>query len=397
MKTSHKSVDGQIGSAIVTVLIVVTVAGTLVGTMALASSTRKINVERMANKIKATALAEAGVAQAYSVLITNWTARDSADAFPQMTYGGGVYDCTVVPVGSNVAVITCTGVYQGVAACVVADCRNYGPRDQLPEEDEDDPADTVDAYDYAVVSGGDGNWGGGGTISISNGTVHANGEFAMNGGGTVYGNVESSTLVTGNGTCDIYGDTDAPSYGGKFPAAVHGDVDVTNVPLVTIPAMDLTPYFNEALLDGALGVYTGNKLWTTPPVKPAHGIIWVNGDVKVTGSADWGNLTIIATGNIDWQGGSLTNFSTYPALVSRDGDISITANQTMQGLIFSQNGDVDKGGNGWLKGQIICGGEFTKVGGASAIYYMNMKPTPPGSSGDTGPGPDVIGISAWSK
>lgn len=396
MKKNFGYVSTARGSAIIPAMLVVTVAGILAAAMSYACSVRASNVTRLANKIKATAIAEAGVAKAYTVLVTNWTAREDDAAFPQTVYGGGTYDCTVRPVGSNTAVISSTGIYHSVAVCVIADCRNYGPRGLLPKDGEGDPDIEIDPYAYAVLSGGGGNWGGSGTITISNGTAHANGTFYMNGGGTVYGNVESSVAIDGNGTCDIYGDADAPAYGGKFPAAVHGDAAVTNVPLVTVPDIDLTPYYNEALLDSGIGVYNGNQLWTTPPAIPAHGIIWVNGNVKVTGSANWGNVTIIATGNIDWQGGSLTNFSTYPALVSRDGDISVTANQTMQGLIYAKTGDVAKGGNGLLVGQIICNGEFTKIGGASAISYMNMTPTPPGG-GAAGPGPDVIGLSVWSR
>lgn len=396
MKIFNRPGSSKRGSAIVTVMIVITVAGTLVATMAYSSSVRAMRAAQLADKIKATAIAEAGVAEAYSRIAVNWSLRENPYAFPKTNYGGGTYDCTVTPVGSNVAVISCTGVYHSVAAAVIADCRNYGPRGTI-DDAADDPGNTLDAFDFAVVTGGDGQWGGGGSISISNGTVHANGSFNMNGGGVVNGNVESSTGINGVGSVTINGETDAPSYGGKFPANINGDVDVTNVPLVTIPDMDLTPYFNQAAQGIVPGVYNGDRLWTTPPPKPSNGIIWVNGNVKVTGSADWGDITIIATGNIDWQGGSLKNYSTYPALVSRDGNISVTANQTVEGLIFTETGDFSKGGNGLIKGQIIAGGTFTKIGGASAIYYMNMKPIPPGGTDISGPGPDVIGISAWSK
>ena len=385
------------GSAMIPVMMVLVVAGTLVAALAYASAVRAVTTARLASRIKAAAIAEAGVAQAYLVLVTNWSARESDSAFPLVNYGGGTYDCTILPVGLDVAVITSTGTFHGVAVGVVADCRNRGPRNRLPGAGGGGPGQALDPYRYAVLSGGNGNWGGGGTISISNGTVHANGTFSMNGGGKVFGNVESSIAITGNGTCDIYGDADAPSYGGKFPDAIHGGADVTNVPLVTIPDIDLTPYYNEALLDGGFGLYNGDQLWTTPPSAPEHGIIWVNGNVKVTGNADWGNLTIIATGSIEWQGGSLTNFGTYPALVSRDGDISITANQTMKGLIYAKTGDVSKGGNGLLMGQIICNGEFNKIGGASAIQYMNMQPLPPGGAADDGPGPDLIELSEWGR
>ncbi|MEI6808154.1 MAG: hypothetical protein WCN95_05480 [bacterium] len=394
--------DTKLGSAIVTVMIVVTVAGTLVGTLAYASGVRALNAQRLASKVKATAIAEAGVAQAYSVLTTNWAARYNPDAFPKIAYGGGSYDVTVKPVGSNQAVLVSTGFFGVVVASVMADLYNYSASTNGSSGGSGGSGGGigVGAYGYTIASKGNMGWSGSGdTILAPGGKIHSNGSFKMTGSPKVTGGISSCIKIWLTGSTHITGNAAAPEFN-VAADAITGTKMVGSVPAVTMPGFDDTAYLKWAQDHGAY--YVGNQHFSSGDVVPNGGIMYVKGDLKISSAGKMVGC-FIATGNIDITGsGDQIKVAGYPAFVSMTGDIDIAGSGKSHGLIYAVLGDFDKTGSGDHVGTILCEQVFDAAGSWNLLAYEDSTPVPPGVVPPTGGGSsstpiDNIGISAWQK
>jgi len=220
----------------------------------------------------------------------------------------------------------------------------------------------------------------------------------MTGSKKVIGDISSCERIWLVGSTKITGDAAAPTltYSGT---AISGTKTVGPVTAVTIPDIDLTPYYNQALANGQ--VYAGNQHFSgSDDLAPAGGVMWVNGDLRVSGS---GQLIgcFIATGDIDITGsGDQVQVEKYPAFVSRDGDIDISGSGKSHGLIYVRVGDFDKTGSGDHTGSIICNAAFDAAGSWCTVVYEDSTPVAPGGGGGGGGGStpaDNIGVSAWQK
>ena len=175
------------------------------------------------------------------------------------------------------------------------------------------PVDWSSISNYTVVSGGEITWTGASEFN-GGGGLHSNGKFLRTGSGEVEGDVTTSTeFETLGNSGGIDGDVTAPIISGKT-GNILGAKTVAAVPLVTIPDIDLTPYYIEALANGE--VYTGN-VTINAGESPVGGIMWVDGDLNIAGNADYTG-SYFATGDISITGnGSLTGVSGYPTLARR--------------------------------------------------------------------------------
>lgn len=394
-----KTNDKRLGSAIVTVMMVLTLLGTLIASIAYSSTVRAVNAQRLVSRIKATAIAEAGVAQVYSVLATNWAAR--FNTFSAVNYGGGTYCVSVTPdaLNSNRVVLVSTGQFSVVTASVVADLCNYGasgggggsspPQGGLGAG--------ADAFDYAMVSGGNMTFVGNMDMQISNAWFHANGTMTGNGQQWIRGNVSSSTSID---FPHINGIANAPTVSGDVGTELEGAVSP-----VIIPDIDLTPYYNVATNN--FQVFSGTKSLSGTVTVPG-GVMWVNGNIAFGAGTFTG--CFIATGNITTGTGNdnytFRKVNQYPILVCRDGNmIWQGGNKSLvdfQGLIYLKTGIFDKQGNGDVfgRGSIIAAGGISKNGGWGGMLYEDSTPVPPGGGGGGGGETtpvDLVGLTAWQK
>lgn len=394
MSTQRQFRREQNGSALVAVLTVILVVTAVLGTVAGMSANRAFMARKLSERIKAVAIAEAGASHAYSMLATNFDLRLNDSAFPPTPYHDGYYDVTVKPVGANVAVIYSTGVCGSVSEYVMLDIQRF-PQGSAWWEN---PAATS-AFAYAAVSGGSMTWNGSGTIRVEGGRLHSNSEFNMTGSGIMTGRnsrLSSSVGIRSTGSTIFYGDAAAPAYEGKSPENILGTVTTGAVPVVGIPNIDLTPYYNWALTNGQVFTPSGGTLHLTGSsdyVVPG-GILWVNGNLKISMSGRCIGC-FIATGNIDWSGsGDQIQVNRYPALVSRDGSISISGSGRFTGLIYARNGNFDKTGSGDVVGSIICGGTFDRGGSWNYLAYSNATPVAPGQPMEA---QDIVAVNAWQR
>lgn len=380
MKHKMHSSRWRDGSALLTVLMVVFALSSFVAVMVLASSQRLMMAKGLNDRINAKVLAEAGAADAYHTLSTNFDARDSDDAFPATSYGGGEYDAWVLAIGSDSAVITCTGTYESARETVVLDVERVR---------EGTPASGGGVYDYAVVAGDEVVWTGCGVFTTG-GLIHANGSFKQAGSGELNCDIESSADITMKGNSGfVDGDADAPSIDDKHDK-IWGDKTEHAVETVEIPSLDLTSYYNHALSHGQ--VFNGNIGLSGSYTVPG-GIMWVNGNLTLSGSGTHTGC-FIATGNIKASGGSSqVKVASYPGLVSRDGDIKITGGGDYEGLVYARIGDIEFAGGGSLAGSIVCGGNFKKSGSSTVFNYVDSTPVGPEEGSEDG----RLAVTAWQR
>lgn len=391
MKTLLNTIRGSNnGSALVTVMGVILLIAVVGAGMVTLGRQQIYSARRMRDYAKAQIIAESGANAAYSLLKTNFAARTNPDNFPLTSFGDGTYDATVVSVSSNLASITSTGVCGLARAVVRVDIKNYPLATSNGA-----PIQGQSPYGFAVLSGGYLGWSGGSDLQMSNGWMHGNGYYAANGNNSIFGNIESCTSIGMVGGAQITGTGRAPSISG----GTVGTPVVGPVPLVSIPDIDLAPYYAAAQAQGQ--VFNTATKYLSGNVSPPGGIMWVNGNISMAE----GNYTgcFIATGSIELQTASAnssinnTKVNKYPVLVSRDGNILVKQAKmwTFNGLVYVKTGSFDKQGNGDVvgTGAIIAAGNVTKNGGWTAMLYSDPTPIPPGGNNMTIA--DKVVITAW--
>jgi hypothetical protein len=387
------------GQALLTVMGIIFALCIVLGVVIAASSARTYMAQKLADRTRAVAIAEAGAASAYSVLVTNFSLRTNSAAFPGAAYGGGSYALKVTPVSSNVAVVSSTGTCGIAKEYVVLDVKNYGPYGATNWSSGGTTNGlSTNAFDYAICAGGTLSWAGNADMQMSNGWMHCNAGYSANGNNTIRGNVSSSVSIGMVGGAEITGTGEAPVISGGG----IGNPVIATVPLVPIPIIDLTPYYNAALANGQ--VFTGTKS-LSGTVTPSGGIMWVNGDISIGDGLYTG--CFIATGDISIGGGNASaefvKVNQYPVMASRDGDISVQGGKqsllAFNGLIYCKTGGFNKQGNGNVQGRgsIIAAGGVSKNGGWSGMLYENSTPVPPAGYGGSNPGNYVVGVSAWQR
>ena len=406
------------GSALVTVLIVLTTVTAYLGIVVSSSLQRAYSATKLADRVRAQLVAEAGVTKAYSILVTNWSARIGDESFPEIEYAGGKFDCTVIPNETlNMAKIACIGTYGKDQITVIMDVKNNGS--PTAGTDGSLSAVTNAAYGYGILAGCDIEFNGGSGFNLGNGKVHANGVFLKGGNGdltageltfrestilngtwNIIANVRCDKNITTKGSGDFYGNVECDVLKLGAQSVVNGNKVLGNsvVDNVTIPLIDLTPYYNIALANGQ--VYGSSQVLVgNITVEPEGGVMWVNGrlDVRSTGTMKG---CFIATESIDISGSiDFAAKNGYPLLVSRDGDIDISGGGTYVGLIYAKNGNFEKNGDGDVNGSVICGGSFLAGGNWAVLNYTNVAPPidPNAIAGVSGSCRDVIGVSAWQR
>lgn len=355
------------GSALLMTLAVVFVLSMALGSVIYMGQQRSHTASRLADRSRAIANAEAGIAQAASMLSTNFGLCSNSAAFPATSYAGGSYDVTVTPVSSNRASITSTGVYGTV--------REVASLDVMRVLVTSNPS-AAHATNFAILAGGDLDWAGSMTLNMTGNWMHCNGAFALNGVQTIRGNVSSCVGVDSVGGSTIDGSAMAPSFTRASPGNVTGSATTTNLTPVTIPSLDLTKLYLRA--SSNLQVFAGTKS-ISGTVTPAGGVMWVDGDLNI--GAGYYRGCFVATGDIEMKAASSSSsiiqvpVSNFPAFVSRDGNILVKQAKTLSfdGLIYCKTGSFDKQASGdcMATGQVIAAGNVTKNGSWAGMLYRD--------------------------
>jgi hypothetical protein len=376
------------GFAVLSVLFIIAAISLMLGMLIQIGGQRAFTARRLANQVKALAYAEAGIDYAYSILSLDFDQRNNSALSVETSYAEGSYTLTLTPVSNKYVVINSVGKCGDAVriAEILVDDENAGSGGAT------DPTDysSMEGFNYAVLSGGVFNFGGGGTVVGAK--LHSNSAVDIRGSAGANIDISSSVEIsTGNVT--VEGSLTAPEVDPHQKATIAGGYTETAVPPVGIPDIDLTPYLSWAQKNGEVH----NGFSTSSSYTPAGGILWVNGDVTIDSQAVI-NGSIIATGNIYISGAVGINPTTTTfAMASRDGNIINSSSGTLNGLIYAKTGNYSQTANGTLNGQLMVNGTIKKGGSSDVINYVRSVPTPPGGPGSTTPTTAWPVVSAWQK
>lgn len=391
MTGQNDSYRGKRGAALVTVMAVIgTVSMLLTGVLSMAVHSGFM-ARKLGDRIRATAIAEAGAVRAYTMLVTNFAQRTDANAFPITAYGGGTYDADVVPVSNDMAVVVSEGVYRGTAVTVILDVRDCGG--------SGDPGTSGGApfvCDYAMLCGTL-DFLGCGSISSTSGAarVHSNGDMLISGNAQANVDMESSTYVNVQ-KVTVDGDVTGTSLDVHGQAVITGTASEEPVPLIEIPDINLTPYYLWALAHGE--VCDGDFSMSGGTYTPNGGILWVEGDVSLASDYVFYG-SIIATGEIHVSGsGDVIATTCAFSLVTRDGPrIFNQSTGTIRGVVYVKNGDYRHTANGRVEGSIIVAGNIHKGGNSDVLLYLRHIIQPPDTGAAPTPDDSRVCIVAWQK
>ncbi|HSR87714.1 MAG TPA: hypothetical protein VLL07_02075, partial [Pontiella sp.] len=303
-------------------------------------------------------------------------------------YGDGSFEITLTPISNRYVIVNSTGKCGNAvreAEVVVEDIYAGSGGTEAPDYS------SMEGFNYAILSGGQFNFQGSGYVSGSQ-KMHSNSAIEINGSAQTEINISSTTSIkVGNNT--IEGSITAPSMKVHPHADITGGSSLATVPPVSIPDIDLTPYFNWANDHGE--VYVGD-FSTSSSYSPNGGIMYVIGDVEISSHAVISG-SIIATGNIKITGGAQIQPTTSVfAMATESGNLENTSTGSLEGLVYSKKGNYKQTANGFVKGQIIVGGDVQKGGNSDILIYSQSIPTPPGGISVT-PTKSLPLISAWQK
>ena len=214
-----------------------------------------------------------------------------------------------------------------------------------------------DAFDKALQSENDVNVTGNSDVKDDvnhNANVHSNHDATVGGSATLDGNV--TAVGTATSSSGVTGTT------------------TSNAPYEPFPRLNYDYY--HKLAEEAGTVYTGDQKFIKTTLNPASGVIWVDGDVFI-GNRTTINGCLVATGTIKTTANGcvfmpqqLPDGSNAPALISLGGDITMTAQNQLVGLVYAGSGSVKFTGS-WkneLRGAICAWDDIQLTGGAGLTY-----------------------------
>ncbi|MFH0907251.1 MAG: hypothetical protein V1929_00610 [bacterium] len=372
--------NGQEGFVLFTVMVTTALVMLAAASVMLFADFQMESFRRAREANAAIAIAEAGANEAYAILKANFANKDNGSLFPETSYSGGSYDVTVTSVGSQTAQIMSIGVSGSSTQTVIVDVKDFGA--PTPGTDPTGPwAHTLFVNGKATINGAGNCYG-----SVQcNQDMRVNGTFSWG----IPGNPVDVYCCVGfraNGSSVLEGMVYAPSVN----AAAGVPRTIQAVPTVAMPTLDLTPYYALAVANGQ--VFSGGTVSGSIGTIPG-GVRWYNGDATFNGGVNYAGC-IIATGDINFKGGcTQTKVGQLPAVVSRDGSVTLSGSRTMQGLIYAY-GDLTCNGSGTENGTIIVGGNMTLNGSYGLFTYDYSFPSLPGTAGSTN---CDVGVTAWQK
>lgn len=399
MKNIAQKTNSSGGYALFSVMLVLLTASVLLGVVLSSSKQRIFMARRLADRTRALAIAETGICQAYDVLATNFNARTNAAAFPSRAFAGGSYALTITAANQNTALVKSRGVFNGIAVEPRVDVGYLIQREEVYI-----PGFECDPFKLLVLSGRDMSWKtkkkAVGQLQAVGGFLHSNKKIKLEGENVeITSDVTASKKIEVKNDPTIIGDMTAPQITFKNAPHVTGAVTIRPVPIIPIPKIDLTPYYNEALANHQ--VFKGDykiRRGATVNLAPPGGIMWINGRLMIDGNGTMAGC-FIATRGIRIKGTvTHTKVADYPALIAKDRGIELDSDSTYHGLIYAPKGDIKlkRKGTGSLTGCAITGKGFK---GEGAWTLMTAEDSTPGYPDQTRfiDESQMVGVTAWHR
>jgi len=220
--------------------------------------------------------------------------------------------------------------------------------------------------------------------------VYSENNLTIKGSANIIGNIFSNNLISciGNNVSiegGAYSD-------GPIDDNCDDNVESINESANFIPAPDIDPFYYGDPSYGGIADCTS----TAADVKndclsgPTTGVVFVDdpGEQATLNNINLtGNLTII--GDLNIGGGSVINASNDYAAIVVDGNLKVTGNNTINGLVYVSGNTTFGSGNTTINGSLISkGGTETNIAGNVTIDYQSLS-GPPGGIDPSGT-PEII-------
>jgi hypothetical protein len=417
------------GGALLMVMGFIALISIVLGTMAAGARQRVFTLNRQTNRTVALSIAEAGLNLAFVELSENLSLVDAANPIlPSTDFAGGEYEVHVSrPEGTDdtVLLLTSIGRYRGQERRSVA---TAAYRIAEVENEQETGTSVLGPFGAAaLLAGSDLTFSGGVNVNLYGLGAHANGNMRLNGGSSLtagFASTNGTATLNGNPTLNLGGGTGILHADGQvslrgtisasqissatgisgnwgtnttathispqttYPAWYYPQPDVSNqhVPAVqsmTLPPLDVDAFRTHAQTHGYYyeGNQNINRSWLTKDIKdrtgenvrnnetrviPAGGVFFVDG--RVTLNSDMEMMgSIVATGDITVNGAAtFSNPTTYPALVSVNGNIRVTGGAhglSENGWLYAMNGSVFAGGGASTMTGVVAAQDINIVGG----------------------------------
>ncbi len=205
-------------------------------------------------------------------------------------------------------------------------------------------------------------------ISTSgNGDIHANQNVDMGGSTSISGSASAVGNVTVRGAASVGG--------ALLPGSRH----------INFPQLDLDHYFQVAQANNQ--VHVGDMQMNGTSHTPPGGVLWVVGDLNTSAHVTFNGLLVV-TGDVH-QAGHFTHnqVDDLPAIIVRDGNLHLSGQSVIQGLIYVKSGRVDITGGTNLQGAVVAWGDIKTRGNWGLIDFVEQEPEQEGGN--------AIEVLAW--
>lgn len=302
-------------------------------------------VRRQSDFIRAKAIAEAGINEAYSRLVEDISLYKQSDAFLLTPFAGGSYHVRARELDSETVLLVSEGRFGSSTTHTSVEVHHQSATDSLYGPDS--------PWGHAIFSNGNLRFNG--TPPAIKGGMHTNQTFRIS------GNPEN---VEGTVTAQSFEWT-----GGELPPEQIG-------PWQEIPFPQLT---DQAFVDlhqsaqAAGAVHGGGTYRASDFAGTSGNVIWFTGDVTFHGNFDFDGYVVVA-GNVTFRG---------------------SGTRTVSGLLYAQ-GDVTSNGSTdlHLTGTLMAGGNVT-FNGASSVF-AHGEAAPPGYEPED-ESENVVSIAVWRE
>ncbi len=333
------------GSALVTVMLTLTVVMFAAGAaMAMAVFMPRM-VRRQGDFIRAKAIAEAGINEAFSRIAGDYSLVHSPAAFPVTAFADGEYHVTPHPLGEGAAILTSIGRFGNAEARVAVDVQHdrglYGT------------TGARSPWGHAIFANCSLQFHG--TPPAVRGGMHTNQTFGLSG---------NPKNMEGTVTARSFNWT-----GGELPPEQIGAWEEIEFPKLTDQVfVDLhqVAQANGAVRPG--GTYRQADFADIP-----GNVAWFTGNVTFHGSFDFEGYVIV-DGNVTFRGSGVRNLE---GLLYIDGTVTCNGSTTMT-----------------IEGSMLAGGNVT-WNGAAAIFAYGFA-GPPGIE-PTGDVDDHVSVAVWRE
>ena len=322
-----KGNSGRAGAALVTVMLTVTMVMIASGVVATMAAFMPRIVRRQSDFIRAKAIAEAGINEAYSRLVSDFSIVEQPSAFALTEFEGGSYHVAPRPLTDRTAILTSTGRFGAAEARVAVDLRHV--------RSDDFYFGTPSPWSYAILSNG--NLLFDGAPPVVRGGIHTNHGFIVSGNPE---NLEGTATVTAQ-----WFDWSS----GGLPEEQIGPWREVRFPQLTDSVFEElfeTAKANDAVRSG--GTYRGSELDGV-----SGNVVWFTGDVTLSGSFAFDGYVIVS-GSLIFRG---------------------SGSRTLGGLLYVSGNLTSNGATALtLDGTLMVGGNLTYNGAAGVLTHGHSAP-----------------------